>query len=253
MELTYEETLQLGNSKEHLKVVLGNLRIANEELSKTLELTKQANIALDRAYQDRDIVVRVSTETWNKITTKAVELDNLEKSLIVREEKIVNKENKFEVEISIAENKLKNLEEQSNLLTNKYLKVVGELKSTITEYQTDIALLKIELEELNEETKKKYLIKKDGENEIIRLSDQKESLEKEISKLTKDFQDKLLEVVRLIEEEKAKIVLPRELLKREQDKLEITKKDLAILRNRLQIQFQQQNPDKILPIELQDK
>ena len=61
------------------------------------------------------------------------------------------------------------------------------------------------------------------------------------------------ETTRLIHEEKAKIKNPLELIKREQEKLDILKRDLDIIRLRLSNQFRKQNPDKILPIELQDK
>ena len=252
-ELTYEEKLQLDNGKEHLKVIQSNLRIASEELSNTLKLTEQAKLALEKSYHDREVVLKLTNETWDKVNTKVKELDNREESLISRENKINEKEKETQDKILNANKSLEDINETARISLSNYLKTIDAQNIVLTNYQNEISLLEREIESYRLEVNKQSKIKADIEKEIAELSEQKDKAEKTLKKFQDESFDEMKKTILMIDKEKEKIKNPLELIRTEQDKLDKLKDDINIIRLRLSQQFKRQNPDTMLPIELQDK
>lgn len=253
MELTYEEKLKLGNSRAHLEVVLFNIRIANEELSFVLDQIKENKKKLEEIIEFREELRGDNNKIVFAYNIRASQLDDKELALIKRENQILIKEKQSYHELEQAQKKLNDINEESRISFNNYIKTIDSQKLIITNNQTDIALLKLELENANKENQQQDILKKELENEITGLTDQKETLRKEIDNLTKDYNKKLEQIQVAIKTELQKIKNPLALVKREQEKLDIEKRDIAIVRRRLFTQHKKQNPDKLLPIELQQQ
>lgn len=250
-KLTYEEKLQLDNNKEHLKVVQGNLRIANEELNaiyKNIKLSKDEFEQLSKKNRD------VSCETVAKrieIETKSSELDRKEQSISIREGKVDQREKEINEKIAESTKGLRGIEEKirikqvqnENLLTDYAIKIAQEkdnllkLKDEIIQYEKDKKLRNIEIKKL--------------ENEELGLNYKIEEKRKELESIRKDFEKDIERTRKTIEEEKAKIENPMKLLEIETEKYNTKMHNLMILDGRLKKQFAKLNPDKVLPLELQ--
>ena len=252
MELTYEEKLQLDNSIEHLRVVQGNLRIASEELSNTLRLIEQARTDLSKSYQDREIVIKLSNETWDKANIKVNELNSREESIVSRENKIDEREKEVDKRVSQATDKLNKIDKDIKISSSNYLKTVDAQNIALINLQYKLESTQSQIKNNEEDIKEQSSIKTKQENEIVGLTNQIKEAQKGLSKFLFDAEDKMTEITQSIEDEKDKIKNPLELVKREQDKLDKLKNDLGIIRTRLTAQFERQNPRGILPIELQE-
>lgn len=253
MELSFEEQLKLTNSKEHLKVVQSNIRIANEQLSDILNKVSKAKEELISSKEELEIISLSSKDILNKIEEKQNELNNKELSLFKRESLIDDKEKVSQENIKVLDNTIKELKSSIVILKNNYNKQKELLDNDIVVLNNKIKELKLVLNELTEDYKSKSSLKRNIEDEINILITTKERLEKELDSFKKQSSIEMDKISLLINEEKGKITAPLDLLRREQNKLEKEKINLAIIKNRLTQQFKNQNPNKLLPIELQNK
>ena len=252
-EFTFQEQLQLQNSREHLKVVTGNLRIASEELSRVLGDIKQSRTKLSESERERHNVLSEIAEKSKEFSETKSAQDKREASLLERENKSDEKEKETKERILIATQELdgvnretSQIKSKNNDLINKYSSIIIQLEQKLGEILTSIK----ENEEINEN---KLGEQKKLENEITRIIEEKEKVQKEVNEMRKNYSDEMSKCVKLIQEEKNKIGEPLKLIKREQEKLDILRNDLLIIKHRLRQQYEQQNPEKIIPRELQEE
>ncbi len=96
-------------------------------------------------------------------------------------------------------------------------------------------------------------LRKDVENDINRFRDEKETEFKGLERFKKESEQERGGISRIIQEEKNKIINPLKLLQHETEIYNKKINNLAIIKSRLIKQFNAQNPDKVLPIELQQE
>ena len=252
-ELTFQENLLINNSREHLKIIQGNLRLANEELTKVYDELAKAKNYLANVQLESERIISESVKTISDINkTKSVQ-DKRGKILLEREIKQLEVDKAFQQKTLESIQELEDINREVVQIKSKHEIFIKSKEEEIGNLEDKIITLKKEIINNEKENKDKLRVKKEIENEIIRLSSEREEVKKALDGFKKDSSAKMSETTRLIHEEKAKIKNPLELIKREQEKLDILKRDLDIIRLRLSNQFRKQNPDKILPIELQDK
>ncbi len=250
-ELTYEEKLQLDNNKEHLKVVQGNLRIANEELNtlyKNIELSKTV---LEQSLKKNHDISQEISDKKIQIESKLSEVGIKEQSVSIREGKIDQREKEINEKIAESTKGLRGIEEKikinqvqnENILTDYVIKIAQEREN----------LLKLKDEIIQYEKDKKFRLSeiKKLENEELGLNYKIEEKRKELENLRKDFEKDIERTRQTIEEEKTKIENPMKLLAVETEKYNVKMHNLMILEGRLKKQFNKLNPDKVLPLELQ--
>lgn len=252
-ELTYEEQLKLANSREHLKIVLGNIRIANETLTQLYNQISSSQKLLVQSVKDRDAVIESSSKISIDILEKTANQNKREEYLLEREnelkkieEEYGNKFFQYEKELKDKKIEIASIKSESNKLVNLYSNILNDI-------QNQIDRLNIELKSIDEEYKEKLSYKKNIEDEIFKLNSEKEEAEKKLNKFIIESKFTIEATNKLIEEEKNKVSKPREALRLETEKLETFRTDLLIIKNRLREQFEKQNPKKIVPIELKEK
>lgn len=247
MELTYEEELQLDNSKEHLQTVLVNIRMANEELEEVLGEVEDARIELatQEAIRDKikegnlvEIKKRIATEQYSLTISKKIKL-----LLLI--------EGNLKSSITEAEDKISLLNNRISELNSIYEKSIRDKARKVAEYTNEIKVNRRKITEHEEKNHQQLRVKQSIENEIAELYSVLEEAKKGLMKFLFKAQKIMEETQKLIEEEKSKIQNPLDLIRRETEKLEILKSDLATIKARLTQQFKDQNPEKNLPIELQ--
>lgn len=252
MELTYEEKLQLDNGKEHLQVVLGNIRIASGELTKIYELLAEAKIDISKANEDKERILRENSEALLEISIKRSDLDNWEKSIILKDNAIKEKEKDMQSKIAVANSKLEEINNKIAISESNYGKIINDKGREIEILTDTIRELNYEIEKLKEESKQKLGIKTKLENEISGLSNQIEEAKKEFERFKVISKDEIESIIVQQEQEREKIKNPLETIKFEQSKLDRKLLNLQIIKARLTKQFKAQNPDMDLPIDLQD-
>ena len=250
-ELTFQENLSLNNNREHLKVLQGELRVTNEQLTKVYDDLAKAKDYLVNVQSESAELISKSVKIVSDINETKATQDRREKSLLERENK------QLEVDKAFQQKTLESIQELENInreIVQSKSKHEISLKSKEEEIRTledKIITFKEEIKNNEKENKKQLRVKKNIENEIIRLSSENEEAKKKLDKFQDDSYKEMKKTILLIEAEKAKIKNPLELIKREQEKLETLKNDLAIIKVRLTRQFEEQNPEKGLPLELQ--
>lgn len=248
-ELTYEEKLKLADSKEHLQVVLGNIRDANKKLMGLISIIEQLSEKISVLQNEKNTLKEDIQLLSIQLEEKKISLDAKEKAIIDRESKLDFKEK----EIIDSKNQLEQIKNRIAILAKQHTDGVKNHTQKIDELKFTISDLERETKE-HEETKKiKLRDKKIVENEINNLTSTKERAERELSNFQKSSDIKMRTIVKEIADEQSKIKIPLEVIRLESKKLEVFREDLNILQARLIEQFKLQNPDKQLPLELQNK
>lgn len=251
MELSYEEQLQLDNSKEHLRVVLSNLRIASDELSTVFVNLEKAKTDLAQAQQDTERINRENSEALLGISLKQSAQNNGENSLNQKESEILELVKKSELKISDANTELEGINKQIALSKSKYDKFTIDKDREVKTHKEEVTRIKGEIGKDREDIRQRLIVKHNIENEIIRLSSEKEKAEKELNSFRDNSILEMRKISEEIEQEKDKIKNPLEAVRRETEKLEILRNDLEIIKTRLRDVYKDKNPEGTFPIELQ--
>lgn len=248
MELTYDETLQLGNSKEHLKTVLVNIRIANEELEEVLIQIEDAKLKL-KELEDQTISIQENNliEFKKSISIKKFRITLTEKinSLVPVYEKLITG-------IQESEEYIKTIDSKLSELNSKYVSTIRDKEKEVKTLEEKIAGLEEEVRNCEEKIRERVILGQRIEIETINLKHEKEKEEKMLREAIADATSKLEAANKELEAEKAKIVNPLRLISEENDKLDKRYRNLEILESRLRKQFRALNPDKVLPLELKE-
>ena len=253
MKLTYEEQLRLDNNKEHLIVVQSNLRIANDKLNETLDKISMGNLDIVRLckkqikIEEESILVKKNSDL---ITTRI----NEEKELLISRKTIVDeKEKELKEDIIKVNNILFDINDQIRLKNSEYEKLIKTKSIEIEIIEDKIRNLKEEKKNEVRGIEESSDTKIELEREVIFLKEVKDRLVKKIDKIRIESINEMNEITEKIEDEKEKINNPLKLMEFETRKLNNYKRNLDVLRGRLLKQFSKQNPNRILPIELQEK
>lgn len=252
-ELNYEEQLKYENTKEHMKVVLSNVRIASDTLSKLLKNIEDASAKLYSIEKKAEEINNICNEKESFISEKLIALENKEKLINQREEKVNNKEIEVLEKIDTAQNKLSEIFIAIDIANSRYEDITTKNKKELFELTEKIKNTKIKLDDLcnSEDKLKEELYKLERlKSKIIVLIEEEN---KKFENIKSIHEQELSEIEYKINIERKKIKNPLLLLKTEQDKLSILKDDLRVIQARLTQQFKQQNPEKNLPIELKQE
>lgn len=245
----YETKLSLDNATEHLKTVLDNIRVSNKDLvllKKEIESKQEEINSLINLGEEIDSNNKTNIKRGIYIEQFYININNKVNSLLTQEKEI-NKR------VSQAEDKLNKINKDASVSLSNYLKTINVQNIVLVGYQNDIISLKQEIKENEETIKKQSRVKTKQENEIVGLNNQIEEAKKDLNNLLNESIVGIEKVSNLIDIEIDKIKNPSESIKLEQGKLNMEKRDLGIIRRRLSTQFKNQNPEKNLPIELQQK
>lgn len=253
MELTYEEYLRLGNGKEHLQVVLGNLRIANTELSNILSSIKEAKKLLNDTQFERDGVLNDIGFAKHAHKERTAELDNRELSVSARENKIDTKEKLALSELSDLNRKITDSEVFYSKLKINRQKENDELVLSINAYEEELESIRQQINDYTNIASQKSQDIKKLENERIGLIAELENSTKAHSDFKRESEKEKGEILSEIERERERVSIPMQLLLEKESIVEAKIKNLAVLQSRIRRQFHILNPDRLLPIELQEK
>lgn len=253
MELTYEEYLKLGNGKEHLKVVLGNLRIANSQLTEILSQITEHKSSLSKLQSDKDGIMREMSYAQHEHMSKISELNNREASLDEREKKFTTKERAANAELSFITKKIDSAKLEYNILKSKLNKDNNDLVAIINAREQELETIKEEINEYTNVASQKSQDIKKLENERIGLTTEIESARRDHSDFKRDSEKEQQEILSRIAAEVERLKVPNQLLDEREESIEKKTKNLSVIEYRLIRQFKQLNPDKLLPIELQPK
>jgi chromosome segregation ATPase len=252
MEQTYQENLKLENTQEHLQTVLDNLAMANEELAIVLEsLTKLKHEAVELEMINRNLnrdnsilSISVKSEAENNRKT-ALYLSDRKSSLDAYEEKLKS-------DLEESEQKLVTVNASIDAAQLEFDKISESHRQDMAKFETELGNIKYNIAQNEEIKQQKLSEQKDVENEITRLNSERETLTQELERARREGQAELAEATRRIEEEKDKIRKPFEYLQEETNTLNKRLRNLAVIEERLRKQYRTLNPDKPLPIELQE-
>ena len=251
MEFTHSEQLELDNSREHLKVVQGNLRIASGELSGVLSQLKEAREKLADVIKFRESLIGANLQLLKEQDERSVAQDRRETTILNRENKQLEVDKLFQQKTLESINELEDINRKMVIAKSQHGKLIESQDEEIKSLEEKIITLKEKVTNYEETIREQSGVKKEQENEVLRLGSEIEEAQKRLDKFMSDSNKVMAITARLIDEEKAKIKNPLELIKREQEKLETLRNDLAIIKVRLTQQFERQNPEKGLPLELQ--
>lgn len=250
-ELTFQENLLINNSREHLKVMSGNLRIASEELSNVLRELIEGRKTLKYIVELKEQITVENVQIVSTQDERSAAQDRRESFLLLRENKQLEVDKAFQKKTLESIGELEDINRQTILAKSQHGKLIDSQEEEIKIFEDKIINLKTEILNNEETIKEQSGVKKEQENEILGLTSQIEEAKKGLIKFISQSQEFMVETNKTIDEEKSKIQNPLELIKREQEKLERLKTDLAILKVRLTQQFKSQNPESNIPLELQ--
>lgn len=241
-ELTYEEKLKLENTKEHLRIVQENLRIANSKLEESLAVRKEEDIKLENVKAESARILQESALTLQTIKERTVQLDNREASVTERENKITLSEEINVKEIEKAQAKLKEIEASGVAkLTEKKV----ELEQATSDFNRAIELYSHYSLLAEEKNKELTLVLETIHKENIELElliTQRKEEEVYFSKFKEDAEKEKKEIQLLIESEKEKIEAPMQLLLVTEDRVDRKLRNAELLRARIQTTFDENYP-----------
>ena len=250
MELNYLEQLELGNSIEHLKVVRSNLRIASEELSKTLNLTTEAKQQLAEVLRFDETIKATSLKVSQETLEQKIKQDNRELRLFEREVIADGKDKENEAKETALFKKLEEVKRETVAINTSNEKLTQDCNSLMVEISSDIQELKTIKNETEKENTSKLLEKKNLENEIARLESEREEVEKGLTSFNLKANQEMESITETIALEKEKTDNPRKSLLLLSDALDKKERNLNILASRIRKQFQKLDANAPLPLEL---
>lgn len=252
MELTFEEKLKLDNSKEHLQVVLGNLRIVNNELTEKLKELADVRNSLKDVIEYRDIIIADNTKILSNQSARFAELENKELGLVERENTLDNREDDVNSRILEANNKLEKLKTDYTMNSTICNVNLNSIKAKIFDSMKEFELIQSKIQEYENIANEKSQDISELENERVRLAVRKEEEERALEDFKRKAEREKAIILAEIETEKEKVSIPRQLLLEREEFIERKNKNLETLRLRLQEKYKRFNPGKPVPIELQN-
>lgn len=248
MKLSYSDKLKLENTKEHLQIVLRNTADANRELNIILA-------SIEDARSDFQTLQNLSKALDDEIISqskKSISIQEKIKSQTAHTEYLNGTEKKLAADIDTHIGKLNSILRQVHELEATYGTVIRTEEEKIEAIKAEIINLedqKTSNEKANKEQSRKT---KKQEDEYARLNYQIEEAQQRLTNLNKAYLDEMDKTTQLIQIEKDKIKNPLELILTESAKLDTKTRNMEIIGRRLTEQFKKQNPEKNLPIELQE-
>src|SRR3990167_6029251 len=204
-ELTYEEKLKLDNSKEHLKVVLDNVRIESEKLSGVFEDLAKTKLELANIVKLKDEIIFQNLSAKSDIDEIKASQDRREESLLERENKLKEDDEKIQLKIFEANKVLEDIENKSRISLSNYLKTIDAQNIVLIDYQNNIENLQEKISQYEKTIKEQFEFKTKQENEILGLNKQNEEVQKELKKFQEESFKEMKETIILIDKEKDKI------------------------------------------------
>lgn len=251
MELTYDEYLKIGNGKEHLRVVLNNINVANSQLSNILSELAEAKKLLSDSQFERDGVLNDIGFAKHSHTERTAELDNRELSVSARENKVDTTIKLADKELTDIRRKITDTEIEHSIIRSRFINEKDKLVCEILELDKMFDTLTDKIIEYESTENEKRQECKRLENERIRLIAEKEDSEKAIRDFKRTSEVELELLRAQIEEAKKTVSVPAILLEEKSAALDRKRKNIETLANRVRKQFLKLNPDNVLPIELQ--
>lgn len=251
MELTYAETLQLNNSREHLRVTVRNLQRANEELSKALALAQETKADLQALLAQKNQVA-------GEITAIALHHAQRETQVTLRENYISEKELEIQNKIAVANDTLDTLYEKIDdaeidfsIDRSRYTKQKDSLNGEIFALEDELEILTNEINESKNIADQRSREVSELENERARLLDGLEDTRKTHEDFKRKAAQEKEEIEKDIEASREKVAMPMTMLGERQELLTKKEKDIDILSKRIRKQQLTINPTQPVSLELQ--
>lgn len=245
-ELTYEEYLQLKNGKEHLEVIVNNIRVANNELNMILSAVKQNEEILEN---NKKLTIAYHSKYYllsDEITAKSEELDRREKNLSARESVINTREDEINKNIDSATKKLQEITLRAKATLSYGNTLINSHRNTLRDLEENILQAKQTLSTHEETTKENNSIIKELTNEISGLAVKKEKAEQDLNIFLLSSNKEKERILISIEEEKNKVRRPLELLSEARDMIDRKQRNLDIQQRQVRKQFKILYPDREL-------
>ena len=253
MTLTYLEQLDLQNNKEHLQIVLDNLRIANGELSSVLVELKIAKSILESLKTERGDVISDIESRKKVINEKENVLIEKEISLNKQELDLNDKRSDIALELEKLQAKMQTVLNDISFELSNHNKIIEDKKKEIAELDNNILSLKEKNNEQKDTANKISEDIKKLENERDRINSEIEEKSKTSERTRISLEAELEDTRRRVDIELERVSVPMEQLKLQESVVDRKLKNLEIIKKRLTKQFRVQNPDAGLPIDLQDE
>lgn len=247
-ELSYEEKLKLENTKEHLNVVLGNLRIANNELALVLKEAREKKVSVDESNKKLRQLGIVYEKILSDIRERNTVINNREKSITEREEKVSSDEEDSKRRLDSLNSIVKYAEDRLTRLELDYKKYRHELTVDLGKETEKIESLLYEIETYEDTKNKISQDIKELENERIRLDTEIENSKRTLKDLKAEEERELSRIRIEIELEKEKIARPMELLAETSAIVDKKQKNLSTLEARFRKEFKRIHPNLNPPI-----
>lgn len=253
MELSYEDKLKLENTKEHLQVVLNNLRVANGELTFVLGQIQEAKSLYE-------VLNTNNLELSQTITVKTAAMDDREEmlnrkeaSLLAREEVIAQAETDSKEKIEKENAAIAELRKEYDALQLQKKTEEAEFVTSCEANAKHLETLKADIESYENIANEKRREITESENERDRINRESEERSQADERTRREAEAELAAIRTRIAEETAFVQVPRQLLDDEDKRVSAKLRNLKILEERLRSQYKVVYPDRLLPIELQEE
>jgi chromosome segregation ATPase len=243
-ELSFAEKKKLENSKAHLQVILGNIRVANNELSLLHKEIAGAEEKLDDIMND----IPLASDRHAEIL---IQTEQQLKKLADKEELLEKKGIILEANTSVWEERISFLKAEQVRIQNEMKQNIATSTKTLKETEHELLKKSTELEKLKEQNKKyeQSIKEKDKEYQSLErlvnnILKEKEEAEGLLERFKRNSSKEMEKITASIESEKKKIKRPMELLQEANDFVDQKTRNMEILERRLRKQFKMMFPDQ---------
>lgn len=242
MNLEALKKVKTANAEEHLKVVLQDVNIANNELTKILSSIANAQEIL-KSYNDR---IEDKSKEFARISIEADEIIKRAKfsetKIIEANEDLTRKQNAFDSEkqariltLDILDKKIKEASQYYDGAILDYEKQLESKRVEIQDLETELSFLVEDIEDGSIELK-------NIRNEIEEKKKEKEVLENEFNRFVANSKKEREEIQNKIKEELLIVENPRKLINQREIEVSRRERDVWILIKRFRKEFVKLHP-----------
>lgn len=242
MNLEALKKVKTANAEEHLRVVLQDVNIANNELNKILNSISNAQEIL-KSYNDR---IEGKSKEFAQISIQCDETLNrtklIESKVIKANEDLVAKQREFDKGKETRLFVIKELDKKINQITNDYKLLVIGFENSIKEKRELIDKLESKYQLLVKDVNSSALELAKLNNEIQKTKEEKSILENELNRFVANSSKQREEIEKKIALELSTVENPRKLLKERETEVARRERDVGILIRRFRKEFGKLHP-----------
>lgn len=241
-----DEKVKLDNAEAHLAVILGNIRIANEQLEEVFKQKELVSVGIKKTTDGLLLANEKIQELFAQETEIRRDLANREEQLNTKERRLSENEQKFD---AFFNKRNKEILEEEHFLEDKIRNNKESLKSTeiLLEKETEkLVKLSNSIDKKKEELSITELSLRDKTNILSELQEKYEEKEKEYNTEFKKCQTKLSLIVEEININREKVKNPIEALDKREYEVNKKEKNFQIRYLRLKKYMKKYFPEQEL-------